>query len=538
MNNNILTEAAASTSPRRKLSDWEVRPSAKKRIYTASANKKVLCSPASRKRTYDEKEEPVVDIDMQTENAHLKEQCTDLVQENTQLKTYCNTLKSEVNALTLQLEYKDWEYAAEERIPLSHWKTLGFDGFMAELFAHAVKGFIQQLKHITDELRRGESTSIELDSDFFPLRHADILLPHWQEFVDALQQYQRYGHCNDHAIGLFIIQNIELHPKVLAILAPVLKTLSMKKFVLRSNKLAKFGNAGVSFMVDIVESNPNLTHEVGFFDNKIESTSDMRRLCTATRRNNSVLAPPLTTLGLMSHTFDGNNQKMVQTILKSSRDHIKELWLCENGIGLVGAHVIANYLASNPPLETLDLRSNDLNDDGARLLANTLPNNNNLSLLDLGGNVITKVGRQAFLGQMFDVSNLNACSASNHTCRVNGLEPDISSINAFEDAKENRAMKIMAVFSATDDDDGLFDMSYLDNVSYKVIPTALCLAQRFAGVLPELSDIYVELSGRRGAEWNQLGDLRTPLASLMRRRRITSVFEMLRVWVVPLIADE
>ena len=53
------------------------------------------------------------------------------------------------------------------------------------------------------------------------LQHDDALLPHWNEFVDALKQYKHEsGKKRDRII---YIHNVELHPTVLSLLQPVLK---------------------------------------------------------------------------------------------------------------------------------------------------------------------------------------------------------------------------------------------------------------------------------------------------------------------------
>ena len=59
-----------------------------------------------------------------------------------------------------------------------------------------------------------------------------------------------------------------------------------------------------------------------------------------------------------------------------------------------------------------------LNDDDMKLLADSLLNNTYLTLIDLDGSDITKVGHMAILGALFNVSSLNACVTSNHSCRL------------------------------------------------------------------------------------------------------------------------
>ena len=103
---------------------------------------------------------------------------------------------------------------------------------------------------------------------------------------------------------------------------------------------------------------------------------------------------------------------------------------------------------------------------------------------------------------------------------------DVSTINEHIALSENRSDKIFTMLSATDD--GFFNMNCLGDVSYKLIPRVLGLAQKFTEATPELSDIYFEKTGQRSADWNKLDEKNVP---------ITSIFELLRGWAVPSLSD-
>ena len=83
-------------------------------------------------------------------------------------------------------------------------------------------------------------------------------------------------------------------------------------------------------------------------------------------------------------------------------------------------------------------------------------------------------------------------------------------------------MKIFTVLSGTDD--GFFNLNCLGDISYKLIPRVLSLAQEFTERTPELSASYFEQTGQRSANWDDLEEEYVP---------ITSVFELLRGWAVP-----
>jgi len=448
--------------------------------------------------TYDNKERM---YDMQTEIDTVRD-------ENKDLKKKYNELEIKVKDLTLKNEYNEWSYTAEN-ISASFWSDLGF-----EEYAERMVVFLGKMKEYTHQLRRGESPNdIDLEFENDNLLYDNILLPHWKELIDALVQYQKFDHREDYGIEGFVLRNIDLQQEVLDMLAPALQTLDMKKLVLGRI----IGSDVLSFAEGIIKGNPHL-EKIAWYNNRIESVDDMQRLCNSIKNKAST---SLNAIDLDS-SFDGNNSEMMQIVLDASL-LLERLELSDNGIGPVGAQLIANFLASNPPLRELDIDDNDLSDNDATLFANVLQSNTNLEQLYLNGNTdITTVGRQALLDSVFNVSSLNSCVASNHKCCLYGLDPDISTINERIAPSANRSDKIFTLLSATDN--GFFNMNCLGDVSYKLIPRVLNLSQEFGGRTPELSDIYFEKTGQRSADWNKLDEVTVA---------ITSMFELLRGWAVP-----
>lgn len=225
-------------------------------------------------------------------------------------------------------------------------------------------------------------------------------------------------------------------------------------------------------------------------------------------------------------TFDGNSPEMMHIVLDASL-HLDTLGLYSNSIGSAGASIIADFLASNPQLKSLHLKDNNLNDADAAILANSLQSNTNLQWIDLeDNNDITEVGRRVLLESVFDVSSLNACAASNHTCQISGLNPDIYDINGEIESKCNRAMKIFTILSK---DDG-FNLNCLGDVSYKLIPHVLSLAQDFIVANTVILDAYFEQTGQYSGDWNEQGETGLSYGT-------SSMFELLRSWAVPSLSD-
>jgi len=448
--------------------------------------------------------------DIQTEIDTLRD-------ENNELKTKYNELEIKVKDLTLKNEYNEWSYMAED-IPASYWLSRGFN----DEYAERMGTFLGRMRKYSHQLRRGDIESpkkIELIFTNDHLLHDDILLPHWKEFVNALNQYQKFDHRKDYGINGFRISNVQLQQEVLDMLAPALQTLDIKFLGLDGN----IGSDVLSFAERIIDYN---TYIQGIcWNNQIESVDDMRRFCNSFKNSASSSFNSLSVI----NSFDGNNLQMLQIILDASNQLESLLLTNSNGIGTASVSLIANFLAANPPLKVLHLRNNDLNDDDATLLANVLQSNTNLQRMDLeDNNGITAIGRKALLESVFNVSSLNSCiAASNHTCRLDGLNPEIPpDINHYSHPSENRENKIFTILSATDE--GFFNMNCLGDLSYKLIPDVLSLSQEFTARTPGLSEAYFEQTGQRSADWSQLNEDTVP---------ITSMFELLRGWAVPSLSD-
>lgn len=441
--------------------------------------------------------------------------------DNVELKNSCRSLQ---NMLTSVLDkhdqhQQDWTYSAED-IPNSYWVSLGFD----EDYAHQMALLLDNMKDYTHKLRSGnpvEKIAVAASSSLggTMLLHNDRLLPHWNELVNALSQYQLSKHHGRQCLALFEIgPTVQLHPKVLLLLAPALKKLHMKELSLKNNR---FGRKGVLFLSDILQSNPFL-ERLTLGINHCESVSDM--MCISNSIVSRSAYSPFNTLNLY-FTFNGNDPAIMHTLLNSCY-RLENLYLNGNDIGSVGAFLIANFLEYNPLLVFMDLDDNHLNDDDVILFANALKSNTNLKDLSLGRNDFTDVGKQALLKVIFDASSLHSCAASNHSCQIEGTPSDstvdIAEINRRGHSPDNRAMKIFTVLSGTDD--GFFNLNCLGDISYKLIPRVLSLAQEFTERTPELSASYFEQTGQRSANWDDLEEEYVP---------ITSVFELLRGWAVP-----
>ncbi|EJK71724.1 hypothetical protein THAOC_06809 [Thalassiosira oceanica] len=196
-----------------------------------------------------------------------------------------------------------------------------------------------------------------------------------------------------------------------------------------------------------------------------------------------------------------------------------------NGMSSREATVIASFLNSNPSLAGLNLNYNRFSDTDAAVLANSLSSNTHLMNVSAYRNGIEENGRLAFLRAVFDVSSLSSCAASNHTCKVDGLERDISVINSYESSSVNKWSKILAMLALSSKD--LFiNTVLLRGVPAQLIPVIL---EKYndewcTDDYQELTDIYLELTNTARCQKHDVWD------SLGERKSLNCMYNLMRSW--------
>ena len=139
----------------------------------------------------------------------MQNEIVDLKEENKILKAKCCSLERSMK------DEQKWEHSAPD-IPTSYWHNQYFDGDYIE----CMEGFLRQIKQVTCDLRNdGIDHGIffgDADNET-ALLYDDLLLPHWEEFANALQLYQEEEPFD------ISIYNLQLSASVIDLLKPVLK---------------------------------------------------------------------------------------------------------------------------------------------------------------------------------------------------------------------------------------------------------------------------------------------------------------------------
>jgi len=439
-----------------------------------------------------------------------------------QYKLETDALKSKNEDLKSALQ---WAYTTE-RIPRQHWLDMGHD----EEYADAIEVLLNSLKRIIQSLRLGtlvsESIDIDFDhqdgdGDYIKAVHDDLLLPYWKEFAAALKHWSEYYAGEEKSLNV-VIQDIEVPKAVLDVLRPSFEQSRLKGVLF-------FGSGHPGDMADFVKKVLQTNHcitEIAFGAIMFYQ-EDMETICSAFKWRIDI-----DEFQLGKCFIDGIDTQKLEKILTTTNavgSKGMSLRLNENGMSSREAAVIAEFLSSDPTLFHLDVSKNRFNDPDAAVLANALSNNNNLGSLIVDNNMIRENGRLAFLRTIFDVSSLSSCAASNHSCRIHGLEKDISALNRYGDVISNKWDKIFAML-ALSCGDSLINTALLLGVPAQLIPALLEKTNgEYDGDSPLLTDLYLELTNAQRCQkhdtWDNLG----------KTKSLSCVYELMRSWVVPLI---
>ncbi|EJK75386.1 hypothetical protein THAOC_02889 [Thalassiosira oceanica] len=378
---------------------------------------------------------------------------------------------------------------------------------------------------VASRRKRGANLGLSL-LKFTPCKlvASQLATPNWSE-------YHADGKCLE-----VKIHSIELPKAALDILRPAFKESRINSVFFENSR---HSGDMANFAKKVLQSNHFIT-EVGFGVIKF-AREDVKTVCAAIKARNAG-DHFIKSLGL-ENCFEGgidhHTLKMILMTVYTGNAEVVELRLNYNGMSSRESAVIAEFLSSNPSLSYLNLNDNDFNDADTAVLASTLTDNTHLRNICLDNCGIQEDGRLAFLRATFDVSSLSSCASSNHTCRVHGLERDISAMNSYDSASVNKWSKIASVNKwskivatlALSSEDSFVNTALLQGVPAQLIPVILdkVIDDGCTDDEHELTYIYLELTNTTRCHKHDVWD------SLGETKSLNCMYNLMRSWVVPLI---
>jgi hypothetical protein len=293
--------------------------------------------------------------------------------------------------------------------------------------------------------------------------HEPILDDYWDQLEAKFHWRTQHDIVTD--IHSLQFMNIEMTKERLAALVDIFRseraTNSIPLIVFDNVNLCGEGIVLLSKLVDVSLrlSSLHLCH------NRIDNMELARCLTRSVRSHNRLTALDLT------HCDLGSSPEMLLVILQSD---VNQIILSNNNIDSLGAVKIAEYLEGNPPIKFMSLDHNRLNDDDAIILSRALKTNMNLRHLHLWTNEFSSVGVKALLTCVFDNSNLNAMSESNHTLVLMNFFDDKNTFSYELRGCIKRLLgldRIQKIMLALQDKESL--LKYLVNVPVELMPEVL-----------------------------------------------------------------
>ncbi|KAL7540488.1 hypothetical protein ACHAXR_010155 [Thalassiosira sp. AJA248-18] len=201
----------------------------------------------------------------------------------------------------------------------------------------------------------------------------------------ALEEYQYMLKClPKDADTTFCAYGVELPHEVLILLSNALQSTRFKRFCLMRNNL---GRDGVEFALNYMQNNPILKHFI-FDHNSIDHNDDATKLCDIIKEHPSIENVQLA--GCFSDDMDSHD--ILCSIMTAGANKLKFISSASNSISTGGSNFISDFLASNPPLKSIIIPDNRLDDKDANSIARSLNRNTNLQYLDISDNLITASG--------------------------------------------------------------------------------------------------------------------------------------------------
>ena len=195
-----------------------------------------------------------------------------------ELENKCDSLQRSVEILSKE---SSWEYSAQS-IPNSHWTDLGFD---AE-YIQDMTCLVNEIRNKTCRMRNGECIQYITLGEESPedaagtlLQYDDVLLPHWKEFITALQLLH-------HGIDLNLtMQNVQLTSSVISMLTPAMRG-KLKTLFLDNNGFVS-DQKGIEFLVTCMQSNRKL-NDFYLSSNQLGGIENARSVLDAVRSHPSI----------------------------------------------------------------------------------------------------------------------------------------------------------------------------------------------------------------------------------------------------------
>lgn len=303
------------------------------------------------------------------------------------------------------------------------WESYGFHSGYRE----SMKRYIYNLNETVKALRMNDNLGgghihlgvrpfdINFDNNDKPRTvlhlNAEVIRPHWDALIDALA-----GHALDGVVVTVIgvvVPSCLINSLSLVLAGKPISGVVMRRAMLGSARGTL--TCPFRYLLSIVRRCMALRF-VKYDGYYLSDPPAVRSLVTTLRRHPSMREISLRKC-FPHHITSAGHCELTKWV-----HHLRVLdriALDNNGLGKEAASALADFIASNPPLESLSLRGNLLDDRDASTIIGALCTNTNLRTMDLTGNILTLAGCDGASSiATYDDRSFRLMYESNHSCHL------------------------------------------------------------------------------------------------------------------------
>jgi len=356
------------------------------------------------------------------------------------------------------LKNQKWEYPDED-LP-----SFGFEQPQERSLVADIREATLGMRYGTNN---GEIQILNFDGGDF----IEGIVPHWEEFSKALDEYQHALRCLPEDVSSsFALTGVQLPPCVLDLLSNALKSNNFKKFELQGNSMIQ---DGIPFVLNYMQSNPEL-EELCLSENRLFTKDEINQLCDIIQKHPSIRLIQLD--DCCENEVNGHDA--LCAIITAGASKLKILGFSSNATRTNGSTFISDFLQTNPILEELVLTGDNLDDRDASWIAKALGYNTNLMYLWVEDNNMTDAGWNMLLQAEFDPTSLSSAANSNHTCFIENHSKFNAVLDELCPPSVVRQMKIYSLLSLRNNT--CSNVQHFDDIPVKLLPDMLSSIQKYS----------------------------------------------------------
>jgi len=197
-----------------------------------------------------------------------------------------NNMETKQKYQEILLQNQKWEYSAPSPSQ-EEWESFADNDTNVDI--DDAKEFLQEIKKVTEDMRWSQTNGCISLSPMSNFLYNRMFYPHWEEFANALEQYQYHIKCTDYITTdnnkpSLRLNGMELPDVVIDLLSRVLKSTHFHAFSI--GDISNFNDHIINFALEYLKTNVDM-QEFGI-NNNIMPMKDIERLSEIVKNHPSI----------------------------------------------------------------------------------------------------------------------------------------------------------------------------------------------------------------------------------------------------------